>query len=150
VGYVGVGIHRKGEVSLEAILREARKNPRMREAGAIACFIGVVRGLSGDGKAVEGLSYEAYEEEALKALERIRGEMAERDGVVEVAIHHIVDELKVGDDILYVVVAGRSREETFPTLVETIEKVKREAPIFKKETLKEGKSYWVSEAAWRG
>lgn len=120
----------------------------MREAGGVSCFIGVVRGFSEDGRAVEGLGYEAYEEEAVKAMEKIRAEMLARGGVVEVAIHHVVDELEIGDEILYVVVAARSRKEAFPTLIETVERVKNEVPIYKKEALKNGEAYWVSEAHW--
>jgi len=62
----------------------------------------------------------------------------------------MVDSFKVGEDVVYVVVAGRSREDVFPTLSETIERVKTEVPIFKKEKLSDGVSYWVSEATPQG
>lgn len=140
-----VGIHKKGEVSLESILEEAHRNPSLEEAGAIVCFIGVVRGFSRDGRRVEGLEYEAYEEEALPALDRIRGEICRWEGIVDIYIHHVVDSFKVGEEVVYVVVVGRSREVVFPALSETVERVKREVPIFKKERLSGGVAYWVSE-----
>jgi molybdopterin synthase catalytic subunit len=46
-------------------------------------------------------------------------------------------------------VAGSHREYIFPVLEEAVERYKKEAPIFKKETVrtKEGRiqAYWTSE-----
>ncbi|MEM3737502.1 MAG: molybdenum cofactor biosynthesis protein MoaE [Candidatus Bathyarchaeia archaeon] len=145
-----VGIHKKGEISLESILEEIRRNPSLEMAGAIACFVGIVRGYSPDGSRVEELQYEAYEEEAILAMDRIQSEICHREGILDVHIHHIVDSLKVGEEILYVVVAGRSRGDVFPALSEVVERLKGEVPIFKKEILSSGSSYWVSEVAYQG
>ena len=40
-------------------------------------------------------------------------------------------------------VAGRSRKNVFPALVEATERAKKEAAIWKKESLETGESYWV-------
>jgi len=69
--------------------------------------------------------------------------MLKRSGVIEVAIHHVIDRLGVGEPSLFVAVLGKHRQDVFPVLSETVEKVKRDVPIWKKEfTTKE--SYWVS------
>jgi molybdopterin synthase catalytic subunit len=44
-----------------------------------------------------------------------------------------------------VLVAGRSMKDVFPALVEAVERTKTSVPIWKKEFLSSGKSYWVSE-----
>jgi molybdopterin synthase catalytic subunit len=76
-------------------------------------------------------------------MEEIRADARKRKGIVEVAIHHVIDSLAVGEPSLFVVVLGKHRQEVFPTLAETVERVKKELPIWKKEyTSKE--SYWVS------
>jgi len=66
-----------------------------------------------------------------------------------VQIHHFTGEFDLGEDLVYVLVAGGHRENVFPALKEAVERYKKEAPIFKKEhiTDKRGKrkSYWVSE-----
>ena len=140
-----VGLHRKGEVELNVILNYFSSLPKYREAGAIACFVGVVREdpvRESDAK-VTHLEYEAYGEVALKRMEEIRQEILKRPGVIEVSIHHIIDRLNVGEPSLFVAVLGKHREEVFPTLAETVERVKKEVPIWKKEfTTKD--SYWVS------
>ena len=140
-----IGLHRKGEVSLEQILDYLRHLPTYRDSGAVACFLGVVREdpVRGSDSKVTHLEYEAYADVALKRMEEIRAAAKRRPGIVEVAIHHVIDSLAVGEPSLFVVVLGKHRQEVFPTLSETVERVKKEVPIWKKEfTGKE--AYWVS------
>lgn len=137
-------IHRKGEINLDDILSRLYRRSDSYRIGAIAVFIGIVRGvgLKGD---VERLEVEAYEEMAEDVLEKICKELEEREGIVAVEIHHFVGEFKVGEVLVYVVVAGSHRREVFETLVEAVERYKREAPLFKKEILRSGESYWIEE-----
>lgn len=143
MGSYSVGIHEKGEISLEEILRRVKENPELRKAGAIACFIGVVRAEGLRGGKVRKLLLEAYKEEAEKSLERIARELLERPGIIDIRIHHLVGELEVGEDIVYITVAGGHRGEVFETLREAVERMKREAAIWKKEITEE-EEYWVS------
>jgi molybdopterin synthase catalytic subunit len=68
---------------------------------------------------------------------------------VDVQIHHFTGEFELGEDLVYVLVAGSHRTNVFPVLQEAVERYKKEAPIFKKEHIKNKrgrvKSYWVSE-----
>ncbi|HUO42057.1 MAG TPA: molybdenum cofactor biosynthesis protein MoaE [Methylomirabilota bacterium] len=140
-----IGLHSKGEVDLSDILESLTKHPNYRQAGAIASFIGVVREdpiRNGTGN-VSHLEYEAYNEIALKKLEEIRQAMIKHPGIIEVSIHHIIDKLKVGEPSLLVAVLGKHRQEAFATLKETVERVKSEVPIWKKEFTEKG-AYWVS------
>lgn len=140
-----VGLHRKGEISLEQIIDYLKSLPSYHESGALACFVGVVREdpVRGSDSKVTRLEYEAYADVALKRMQEIRSDAKKRSGIVEVAIHHVIDSLEVGEPSLFVVVLGKHRQEVFPTLSETVERVKREVPIWKKEyTSKE--AYWVS------
>lgn len=144
---IKVGVHRLNEVSMELILKDIHSNPAANRVGAIACFIGIVRGFSHAGERVEDLKYEAYEEKAVEAMWQIREEACRKDGVIDVHIHHVVgDKFTVGDEVLYVAVAGRSRSDVFPLLEETVQRVKEEVPIYKKEKLTDGSSYWVAES----
>lgn len=143
-----VGLHRKGEVELGQILDYFSKLPTYHKAGAIACFVGVVREdpARGSNAKVTHLEYEAYEEAALRTMERIRQDMKKRPGVIEASIHHVVDKVNVGEPSLFVAVLGEHRQEVFAALSETVEQVKKEVTIWKKEfTSKE--SYWVSSEA---
>ncbi len=143
MGIYSVGVHGRGEISLEEILRKVRENPELNEAGAIACFIGIVRSRGLRGGRVRKLVFEAYREEAERSLEKIARELLERPGIVDVRIHHLIGELSVGEDIVYIIVAGAHRERVFETLREAVERMKREAAIWKKEITDE-REYWVS------
>lgn len=140
-----VGIHRKGEVGLMELLEDLKKKDRMLEAGAIVIFIGVVRGFSKSGEEVERLEFEAYEGNAEKDLKEIVEDLRKRPGVIDVMIHHNIGELKVGDEIVYILVAGAHREDAFKAAEEAINQLKKRTAIWKKEVLKSGESYWISE-----
>ena len=143
------GIHEKGGLSLSDVLKRVRGNPSFRKAGGIGIFIGVVRGETLRGEKVKKLELEAYEEKANEVLSNICKELRKRNGVIDVQIHHFIGEFDVGEDLVYVVVAGAHRGDVFPVLEEAVERYKKEAPIFKREYVFNGrgriKSYWVSE-----
>lgn len=142
-------VHKKGALSLEKLIAEVKSKPDFKKAGAVAVFIGVVRGENHKGETVQKLEIEAYEEKADEVLMEICQDLKRRKGVVDVHIHHFLGEFDVGEDLVYVLVAGAHRENVFPVLKEAVERYKREAPIFKKEYVvtKEGeaKAYWVAE-----
>ncbi|MEM2904943.1 MAG: molybdenum cofactor biosynthesis protein MoaE [Candidatus Bathyarchaeia archaeon] len=143
-------VHEKGTYTLDEGLRSVRSQPGFERAGAVGVFIGVVRGIDENEGRVAGLALEAYAEKAEEVLDGIRHDLMTRKGIVDVQLHHLVGEFKPGEDLVYVFVAGSHREEVFQTLRDAVERYKSEAPIFKKETLASGESYWVYERPRRG
>ena len=145
------GVHEKGTFNAQDAIDNIKKDPNYHKAGAIGLFIGVVRGetLGSEAEKVEKLTIEAYEEKADQVLAKISEDLTLKHGIVNVQIHHLLGEFKVGDDLVYVAVAGAHRTDVFPVLREAVERYKSEVPVFKKEhiTTKEGSisEYWVSE-----
>jgi molybdopterin synthase catalytic subunit len=143
------GVHRKGTFSLLDMIDNARSRSDFKKAGAFPVFVGVVRGETEEGEKVQKLELEAYEEEADNALARICDELRKKPGIVDVQIHHLLGEFNVGEDLVYVLVAGSHRQKIYPVLQEAVERYKGQVPIFKKEhTLtKQGKrkAYWLEE-----
>jgi molybdopterin synthase catalytic subunit len=146
---MNAGVHEKNTVSLPEIIGDAKKKPSFRKAGAIALFVGVVRGENLKGEKVQKLELDAYEEKANETLGSICEDLKNRPGIMDVQIHHLLGEFNVGEDLVYVLVAGSHRKQVFTVLEEAVERYKKEAPIFKKEhvvTKKgEAKAYWVEE-----
>ena len=136
------GVHKKGEITLAQIINEIKKNPEIYKSGGLACFIGIVRGIDEKGDKVTKLAFEAYEEKANETLLKICNELIERDGIIDVHIHHIIDELDVSEDVVYVVVAGGHRYDLWPTLRDAVERFKEDAPIWKKEFTLSG-AQWI-------
>jgi molybdopterin synthase catalytic subunit len=144
-----VGVHQKGTFNVQNAIDNIKNDPTYPKAGAIAVFIGVVRGETLEKEKVEKLTIEAYEEKAEETLTKISADLTQKHGIVNVQIHHLLGEFQVGDDLVYVAVAGSHREDVFPVLREAVERYKSEVPVFKKEHIigKQGSSeeYWVSE-----
>jgi molybdopterin synthase catalytic subunit len=143
------GVHEKGTFSVNDVIDSVKKKENFDKAGAIGLFIGVVRGEALEGEKVEKLVIEGYEEKADEVLNKICDDLAQKPQIVDVQIHHLLGEFQVGDDLVYVAVAGSHRNDVFPILREAVERYKSEVPIFKKEHITDKKGaadeYWVSE-----
>jgi molybdopterin synthase catalytic subunit len=126
---------------LQGFLGEVSKLALDSETGGVEVFVGVVKGRVA-GVRVEKLVYTAYGEVASRVLERIAREEGERFGLEAVAIFHRVGEVKPGEATVVIAVAGRGREEVNKATKAMIDKVKKEAPIFKLEVREDGE-YWV-------
>jgi molybdopterin synthase catalytic subunit len=146
---VKAGVHEKGTFSLADGIESVKGSESFGKAGAIGVFVGVVRGETAEGERVQRLELEAYEEKANEVLSGICNDLRRRSGIVDVQIHHLVGGFDVGEDLVYVLVAGSHRECVFSVLEEAVERYKKEAPIFKKELVVTGKgerrAYWVTE-----
>lgn len=84
---------------------------------------GIVRETSRSGEKVSGISITVDN----KALERIITTNKSRPGIVEILVE-IADEgktLNVGDDVMYIVVAGDIRENVIETLTDTLNQIKK-------------------------
>jgi molybdopterin synthase catalytic subunit len=143
------GIHQKGTFSLLDMINNVKNQSNFKKAGAITLFIGVVRGETKKGEKVQKLELEAYEEKANQVLTSICDDLRKKPGVIDVQIHHLLGEFNVGEDLVYVLVAGSHRQNIFPVLEEAVERYKSQAPIFKKEHVLteqgEKKAYWLEE-----
>ena len=129
------GVHEKGTFTLQDTINNIKQDPNYHKAGAIGLFIGVVRGETLEGEKVEKLQLEAYEEKANQVLDKICEDLSEKPGIVNVQIHHLLGEFDVGEEMVYVAVAGSHRTDIFTVLREAVERYKNEAPIFKKERI---------------
>jgi molybdopterin synthase catalytic subunit len=139
------GVYPKREFNLldviSGFLREVSPND-----GAVASFIGLVKGVSDLGKDVSEIEVESYVEHATPTIKRICEEVRAKYGVSRVLIYHLMGRFEVGEPLVLVLVSGRSRSGVFPALQEAVERYKREPALFKKEVFVDGESRWVSHA----
>jgi molybdopterin synthase catalytic subunit len=111
-------------------------------AGGTCVFLGTVRDRS-DAGGVTGLEYEAWNELATARLEELVDELFERWTIVKVAVLHRTGTLAVGEASVVIAVSAAHRAEAFEACRHAIERLKRDVPIWKKETLVEGDAHWV-------
>ena len=95
-------------------------------AGAVVTFSGVTR-------EVERLDYEAYAEMAEERMAAIAAEAVERHGLCAAAVEHRIGEVPLSEPSVIVAVSAPHRGEAFAGAREIIDRVKAEAPIWKKE-----------------
>ena len=125
---------------LNSLLDEIKKGSN--EIGAVTIFVGAVRGKTEEGEKVLRLEYEAYEEMAVKALENIVSNLKEKYGIIDVIVEHKTGSADVGEDTVYALVSSKHRDEGFKSIIELIQRLKREVPIWKKEVTEKG-SHWI-------
>ena len=108
-------------MKLEQIIEKIKQHPDYHQAGMILTHNGVVRQTSRDGRKVTGLRVAVDR----KKLTDIVARKKETPGIVEILVE-IFDErdLAVGDDVMFLVVAGDIREIVIATLKETLDEIK--------------------------
>jgi len=115
-------------------------------AGGISVFLGTARCVH-EGKSVERLEYEAYEDMALASFRELARATRERvPDLTKLAIAHRLGLVPIGDASVAVVASAPHRAESFLACRFAIDELKAKAPIWKKELLVDGGSRWVENA----
>ena len=112
-------------------------------SGAVASFMGVVRGDSVNKDSVAGIDYSAYEEMANKSFAELEKDILCRFDIHKITILHSVGHVTTGEVSLFVVVSSKHRKESFLALEEAVELIKRDVPIWKKEILVNENCRWL-------
>ena len=99
-------------------------------AGAAVAFAGLVRPLE-DGRTIVALDYEIYEPMALRVLEELAREMIETHGLIGIAVEHSRGRVGVGECSFRLQIAAPHRQEALAAMAEFIDRMKRDAPIWK-------------------
>lgn len=98
-----------------------KKHQDYHKVGMILCHNGVVRGTSRDGHPVSGLSVSVDHEK----LAQIISEQKQRPGIIEILVEISEGQpLALGDDVMFLVVAGDIRDNVVPVLSDTLNAIK--------------------------
>jgi molybdopterin synthase catalytic subunit len=108
------------------------------QAGAVATFVGLVRG----GKGLTSMTLEHYPGMTEREIARHLAEAGRRWPILEARIVHRVGKLKPGDQIVFVGVASAHRRAAFEAVQFLIDYLKTRAPFWKQEE-RAGKVTWV-------
>lgn len=129
----GAGVHVAvvpGPIDAGALM-DAVRDPR---AGAVVVFEGVTR-------EVDALEYEAYAEMAEPVMRAIAEEEQARHGLCAVAMEHRVGTVALSEASIVIAVSAPHRAEAFAGGRALIDRVKEEAPVWKRE-----EGVWVEGA----
>jgi molybdopterin synthase catalytic subunit len=134
----GAGVFRVVDrpIGVDEVLRAVESPGR----GGVVTFTGTVRDET-RGRRVLRLHYEAYVPMAERVLARIGGELEEAHGAT-VAIVHRVGTLEPGEAAVVIACAAPHRAAAFRACEQAIERLKEDAPIWKREEFEDG-TVWV-------
>ena len=117
--------------------------------GAVASFIGTVRGRSGGagvgvgvGADVSAMELEHYPGMTERAIEAMIDDAMQRFRLHAVRVIHRIGTLAVGDQIVLVAVSSAHRGDAFAACEFLMDYLKTQAPFWKKETTPDG-ARWV-------
>jgi MoaE-MoaD fusion protein len=135
----GSGLFRVVDRPLE--LDEVVRAVAAEGRGAVVTFSGSVRDLT-QGRRVVRLEYEAYPPMAEQKLAQIAAEAEASWPGCRVAVMHRVGTLLPGELAVVIAAAAPHRKEAFRACEHTIERLKQDVPIWKKEHFEDGE-VWV-------
>ena len=119
-------------------------------AGAVVTFAGIVRDHAEGRDGVVGMTYEAYEEPARRAMDEIVSEVRGRWPAVErVAVLHRVGDLELSETSVVVAVSSPHRDTAFAAAKFAIDTLKESVPIWKQEHWSGGSDWAVEQHAIR-
>ena len=118
------------------------------DAGAIATFIGTTRAHA-RGRAVVRLEYEAYEGMAEETMAEIAGELKTRYDLVDIAIHHRIGTVGIGETSVVIAVSAAHRGDALAACRDAIDTLKKRVPLWKKEFYEGGEEWIGSEAQYQ-
>ncbi len=142
---IEAGVYSKESIDFNSIYRELLVG-LPRDVGAVATFMGIVKNIGKEDKDVVQLEMQSYEEHANRVIRQICTETEEKYGLVFVRIYHLMGEFGVGESVVFVAAAGRTRDSVFRGLREAVERYKSEPALFKKELYADGSHDWIRHA----
>ena len=116
--------------TLNDLVDKIKREMDTAKVGMIACHNGVVRGVSRAGEPAEYLDIEKDSGVWEKILEEMRSE----PGIAAVEAYLFTGRRQLGEDVMFIAVAGDIRENVLPVLEKTLNRLKKEA-VIKKEKL---------------
>ncbi len=126
----------KVSLSTEPIRREEIVSSiRSESSGAIMTFTGIVRKTERDD--FESLFYEAYEEMAVKEMQKICRDALKRFSITDIAMSHRIGNIVIGDESVFIAVSAPHRKEAFLACEYAIDSLKKSVPIWKKDVYRD-------------
>lgn len=124
----------EGPISTEIISQAIKQENSDTSAGAQSIFLGQVRNDTIDSKTVSKIVYNAYEEMLLTEIQKIESAIyTEFPDVHNVIIKHSKGEVACGEISLLVLVSGGHRLQATKACNKTVELIKENLPVWKKE-----------------
>ncbi|NLA38188.1 MAG: molybdopterin-guanine dinucleotide biosynthesis protein B, partial [Methanomicrobiales archaeon] len=108
--------------TIEGLVRELKREYGVSHAGAILTFNGVVREWTG----TERTDHMEFDETVDALTESLRREIESVPGIIGARFHHRKGRLYAGEDLTYLAILAKHRQEAFAAAIRAIDRLKRE------------------------
>lgn len=114
------------------------------KAGAVVTFTGYVRDYA-ENTATQTLFLEHYPGMCERQIDELCDQARQRWPIADCLVVHRVGELRNMEQIVFVAVASAHRGDAFRACEYLIDALKTSAPFWKRETLEDGRQFWVQQ-----
>ncbi len=125
----------------QSIAEHQQKSALGKQFGATATFIGSMRDFN-DGENVSSMVLEHYPEMTQRYLEKLEQQAHQKWDLLDTLIIHRVGDISLADPIVLIACWSAHRRASLDACNWLIEKLKHNAPFWKKETRQDGER-WV-------
>jgi len=132
-----------GPISQKIISEIILRIGRHKDAGGNMLFLGQVRADESEGKRVKAIEYSAYAEMVNAEAEKIKKTIISEFGDVKsIVIVHSTGVVNAGEISLLVLVCSGHRQQAVQACSKTIELIKSNLPVWKKEIFEDDSHNW--------
>ena len=119
-----------------------QKHSTKTDIGAHSIFLGQVRNDLLPGGRVIAIEYTTYEEMALQKMHEIREDIFAKYELTCMHVYHSLGRVAAGEISLFVFTSSAHRKAAIDACEETVERIKKELPVWGKELLDNDKHEW--------
>ncbi len=132
----------EGAISPSQIADSIAQHGKKKNIGAHSIFLGQVRADEKLQGMVQYIEYTAYKEMALEKAHDIRESMFSKYSLTCMHIYHSLGKVQAGEICLFVFTSSMHRQAAIDACSETVERIKKELPVWGKEWINENHTAW--------
>jgi molybdopterin synthase catalytic subunit len=132
----------RGAIKPDFIAESISRHNTKMEIGAHSIFLGQIRADTIENRSVVAIDYTAYEEMANQQMSIIREDIFAKHNLTCMHVYHSLGRVAAGEISLFVFTSAPHRKEAIDACEETVEKIKKELPVWGKEILSDETHKW--------
>ena len=132
----------EGAIPPEKIAESIQQHSSKKDIGAHSIFLGQIRADKIENSKVKAIDYYAYEDMALQVAHQVREDIFEKYPLTCMHIYHSLGQVKTGEICFFVFTSSAHRKAAIAACQETVDRIRKEVPIWGKELLEDETSQW--------
>lgn len=132
----------RGAIKPDFIAESISRHNTKMEIGAHSIFLGQIRADTIENRSVVAIDYTAYEEMANQQMSIIREDIFAKHNLTCMHVYHSLGRITAGEISLFVFTSAPHRKEAIDACEETVEKIKKELPVWGKEIFSDETHKW--------